>query len=640
MGRKGLLQCTTVLICAIFINLQASAQQVKPNLRMGVLSDIHVCDDESEGSFRHALEYFRDKEVDGVIIAGDMADHGLTYELLRVSRAWYSVFPKDRRPDGAHVEKVFVYGNHDSFGDPHSDWFNALPKEQSKLGYVRENYGGNWKKYFKEDFSQVYMKEVKGYKFIGCHWSFENDRQECGAPEFVKAHAAELEGEKPFFYVQHAHLAHTCNGEWAWGQDDGVMTGTLKAFPNAVALSGHSHDPLTDGRDLWQGEFTSIGTASLRYVLPIDGRENSSLDGEERDIPCQMPAIEGHYCHHGMVMSVYDDRISFERREFYYDESLGDDWVVPLPKGADAPLSYENMARTAPIPQFADDAKVSLSPFFIGEDRYGVETEQIEVTFPAVKIRTTGVRAFDYEVQIEQRYADLTTVVGTKHVYSAHCYYGEDHDDSEVKCVFAKKELPLMYEYRFVVRPCECYGGKGDPIFSEWQKVPDSKSSQLSCAPEETEWDGRFESMLPLLGHRNWIVVADMAYPLQSGEGITTIYADEDYLDVLAKVKSSIDAAPHVYPHIWRDRELGFIDESLMPGIDATKAGIEGILGPEAKSIDHEDLIKRLDEAGGLYQVVIIKTPMTTPYTTVFFELDCDYWNAEKADILNRKMGR
>lgn len=164
--------------------------------------------------------------------------------------------------------------------------------------------------------------------------------------------------------------------------------------------------------------------------------------------------------------------------------------------------------------------------------------------------------------------------------------------------------------------------------------------SMLSCAPKETSWSDEFESMLPLLGHRNWIVIADMAYPLQSGDGITTIYADEDYLDVLAKVKGSIDAAPHVYPHIWRDRELSFIDESLLPGIDATKAGIEKILGSEAQAVDHEDLIKRLDEAGKLYKVVIIKTPMTIPYTTVFFELDCDYWNAEKAAALNERMGR
>ena len=33
--------------------------------------------------------------------------------------------------------------------------------------------------------------------------------------------------------------------------------------------------------------------------------------------------------------------------------------------------------------------------------------------------------------------------------------------------------------------------------------------SLLSCAPKETTWSDQFESMLPLLGHRNWIVVAE-----------------------------------------------------------------------------------------------------------------------------------
>lgn len=161
-----------------------------------------------------------------------------------------------------------------------------------------------------------------------------------------------------------------------------------------------------------------------------------------------------------------------------------------------------------------------------------------------------------------------------------------------------------------------------------------------SCAPKAASWNDEFKSMLPLLGHRNWIVVADMAYPLQSGDGITTIYADAPYQEVLKTVKGAIDAAPHVFPHIWRDRELGFIDESLMPGIDALKADAAQILGPEAQSIAHEDLIKRLDEAGKLYKVVIIKTPLTVPYTTVFFELDCDYWGPEKQAALDAKMGK
>ena len=158
--------------------------------------------------------------------------------------------------------------------------------------------------------------------------------------------------------------------------------------------------------------------------------------------------------------------------------------------------------------------------------------------------------------------------------------------------------------------------------------------TNMNSTDNSRSWEDRFDEILPLLGHRNWVVIADMAYPLQSGDGILTIYADEPYLDVIKKVKGAIDAAPHVRPLIWRDRELDFIDESLVAGVDALKAGIVEAVGPEATAAIHEDIIRRLDEEGKLYQVVIIKTPMRVPYTTVFFQLDCGYWPADKADIL------
>ena len=162
--------------------------------------------------------------------------------------------------------------------------------------------------------------------------------------------------------------------------------------------------------------------------------------------------------------------------------------------------------------------------------------------------------------------------------------------------------------------------------------------TNMNNTDKTKNWEDQFEEILPLLGHRNWVVIADMAYPLQSGDGILTIYADEPYLDVIKKVKNAIDAAPHVRPLIWRDRELDYIDESLVPGVEALKAGIIEAVGPEATAATHEDIIRGLDEAGKLYKVVIIKTPMTVPYTTVFFQLDCGYWPADKAAILAERI--
>ena len=53
----------------------------EPHLVLGVLSDIHIFDEKQVPVFERALEFFRDRKADGVIIAGDMADRGLVDQL-------------------------------------------------------------------------------------------------------------------------------------------------------------------------------------------------------------------------------------------------------------------------------------------------------------------------------------------------------------------------------------------------------------------------------------------------------------------------------------------------------------------------------------------------------------------------------
>ena len=60
---------------------------VRPNLTLGVLSDIHIHTQEQVPVFEKALAFFRDAGVDGVVIAGDMADTGLVHQLEKVAAA-------------------------------------------------------------------------------------------------------------------------------------------------------------------------------------------------------------------------------------------------------------------------------------------------------------------------------------------------------------------------------------------------------------------------------------------------------------------------------------------------------------------------------------------------------------------------
>ena len=152
-------------------------------------------------------------------------------------------------------------------------------------------------------------------------------------------------------------------------------------------------------------------------------------------------------------------------------------------------------------------------------------------------------------------------------------------------------------------------------------------------------WTDTLAAYLPALGHRNWIVVADSAFPLQISPGIETIATGEDHFAVLEKVLKAVDGAKHIRPKIWLDKELAFVPEDLAPGVNDVRRRLEEALeGRGAMPVLHEDLISRLDEVGKTFKIVMVKTTLAVPYTTVFLELDCGYWGPDAEAKMREKM--
>ncbi len=152
-------------------------------------------------------------------------------------------------------------------------------------------------------------------------------------------------------------------------------------------------------------------------------------------------------------------------------------------------------------------------------------------------------------------------------------------------------------------------------------------------------WKGTLDRELPRLGHRNFIVVADSAYPLQSAPGIQTVYTDAGHIEVLEKVLSEVLDAPHVNPIVYMDSELKHIQESDAPGISDIREQLKGTLkGADVRELPHMETIKKLDAASELFNVLIFKTDLTLPYTSVFIELDCGYWDGAKEEKLRKSM--
>ena len=445
---------------------------VKPLARLGVLSDVHLNQPGDEEHLVKALGYFRDHGVDGVLIAGDIADTGRVDQLERFAATWFKVFPDDLAPDGRKVERLFVYGNHDILGwtwNRDGDIYaNDAAKRRLALGF--ENVRATtWERLFHEPYESVWRKSVKGVEVVGAHWTDANDFQH--AANWFARHGHELDPARPLIYTQHAHPKDTCYGPAAWGHDRGESTRALSAFPMAVAFSGHSHYTLVDERSVWQGAFTSIGTATLRRTS-LDYLEPENSNGNAYDPQAKiwthrkiMWPLYRDNGKEGMLVDVCADRLVIRRRDFVFDRSLGDDWTVPLPATADTPFAFAARAKKRAAPEFDAGSKVTVQ---VSDEapscaRSDTEGPYVLVTFPAAKT-VAKCRTFKYHLRALD--ADGKELLA-RQIMAPGFNLPEAECALPAECLFLASEFPLSVAVRFEVAAAECFGRCGKPIVSE-----------------------------------------------------------------------------------------------------------------------------------------------------------------------------
>ena len=154
-------------------------------------------------------------------------------------------------------------------------------------------------------------------------------------------------------------------------------------------------------------------------------------------------------------------------------------------------------------------------------------------------------------------------------------------------------------------------------------------------------WRGKLVAELSVMGHRNWIVVADSAYPAQNKAGIETVVTGRGQIETVRAVLEAVDKAQHVRPVIYLDSELDSVSEPDAPGIRAYRNQLGLLLEKRTvRPMPHEELIAGLDEAAEMFSILVLKTNITLPYTSVFIKLDCGYWNADAEKRLRDRISR
>jgi hypothetical protein len=157
--------------------------------------------------------------------------------------------------------------------------------------------------------------------------------------------------------------------------------------------------------------------------------------------------------------------------------------------------------------------------------------------------------------------------------------------------------------------------------------------------PAAPTWRDKVAEAMPLLGHRNWILVVDSAYPLQASPGIETVETNAGQLEVVRHVLGAIDRSIHVRPVIQMDAELPFVPEADAPGASTYRTEIHDLLqNYDVESQPHDRLIANVEEQSKHFNILVLKTNLAVPYTSVFIRLDCKYWSADAEKRLRARM--
>ena len=447
-----------------------------PRLTFGVVSDIHIGGKpDAEEQLEKVLRWFAEKNVDAVLCPGDIAHSGLISDIEKFAAAWHRAFPDGRAADGRKVELMISTGNHDvdAWG---GRWKNFSEGQMLAQRFCyKDNPERTWQRLFGQPWELIWRREVKGYTFIGSQWSSLKPPIEA----YMKENAATFDPSKPFFYCQHEHPKGTCHGAYSMGDDRGESVRALSPFPNAVAITGHSHCAISDERTVWQGAFTSIGAGcmhegaggfnydnvtaswhpSYRTRLMTSLSDPKSWGGDAKGGGCEL-------------VEVFDGHLVVHRRSVAFGSPIGPAWVVPIPARKDGPFDFTK--RTAQrkaqgaVPQFAADAKISarFCPQGHALESAAHKGEPcIYVTFPRART-VKGSRVFDYTVEA---IADGMASPVVRKLIAAGFAYPEEYADIPGECLFSAAELPPDKPIRFTVTPRDCFGLVGKPLVGKFQ---------------------------------------------------------------------------------------------------------------------------------------------------------------------------
>ena len=310
-------------------------------LSLGVVSDVHINTalPVTSAKWENSLKLLREKAaesdpdgLDGVLVAGDMIDYPNEDFIMEFKRVYESVLDPVKTP------LIYTVGNHDV---PDYRWNETMV---SDAGYIAKALGDN---YFltdldKEAFDGLECRHcaVGDYNILSVTPNGTSPiTYSPEALEWLDAELAAITSKNPSRYViviTHPMLYDTVYGSLL-GEADGIwksylpgywatreLPEILSKYPQVVAFGGHLHFPLNDPRSVWQGDFTALGCASVRYMaLEAGGYEDMAGQTTMKD--------KDEFSQGNLLQFDSNGNMRILRMDFYHKEVIGEPLLMSHP---------------------------------------------------------------------------------------------------------------------------------------------------------------------------------------------------------------------------------------------------------------------------------------------------------------------
>ena len=219
-------------------------------LRFIALSDSHIDDKGTELEEQRLVKALQTangyaakdenhSKLDAVLIAGDFVDYGTKTSMEKVRDLLSQNIAAD-------TKTILSLGNHEYYVD-------------------KENTATRFEDVFGAGINQHHV--INGLHFISISPDESGNAYSSDTVAWLEtelAIAAAESSTKPIFVQQHHPVKNTLFlSDYTVAVDN--LHSVFAKYPQIVDFSGHSHYPMHNPRQIWQGEYTALGTGTLSY---------------------------------------------------------------------------------------------------------------------------------------------------------------------------------------------------------------------------------------------------------------------------------------------------------------------------------------------------------------------------------------